>query len=280
MEPVEYLLSCGGVSRRREMRLAGVTDWALRAARERGSVDSPRRGVYALPGSDPVDVARVTWDCHPTCVTAAARLGLPVMRKFQELHMGFAPGRNSTGRHAWPPKTVKVHMSERLRWGSDAAADVIDAAGRCVTAIDQLVMVDSALNQGLMTEDEIAGFRYTPRSRSRWLARHCDSRSQSPLETIVRFSLRQVGLDVQPQFAIPGVGRVDLLVNNRVVVETDGRATHALEAAFEVDRRRDRAAVLAGYVVLRFGYRDVVENLDGLVAEVRAATELWSRAAA
>jgi very-short-patch-repair endonuclease len=71
-----------------------------------------------------------------------------------------------------------------------------------------------------------------------------------------------------------------LLVNGLVVVETDGRATHALEAAFDVDRRRDRAAALAGYVVLRFGYRDVVENMGVLVAEVKATAALWSRAAA
>ena len=171
-------------------------------------------------------------------------------------------------------------MSERIRWQSDAAADVIDAAARCVTGLEQLAMVDSALNQGLMTEDELATFRYTPRARLRWLARHCDARSQSPLETFARVALRQVGLDVRPQVAIPGVGRVDLLVNGLVVVETDGRATHALEAAFDVDRRRDRAAALAGYVVLRFGYRDVVDNMAVLVAEVRAAVALWSRGAA
>jgi very-short-patch-repair endonuclease len=273
-------MSSGGVARRSTMRRAGVTDWSLSAARRRGLLESPRRGVYAMPGADPVDVAGVTWDCHPTCVTAALRLGLPVMRRPAQLHMGFAPGRNATGRHAWPADAIKVHMSERLRWRSDAAADVIDAAARCVTGLEQLAMVDSALNQRLMTEDELAGFRYTSRARLRWLAHQCDSRSQSPLETFARVTLRQGGLDVRPQVAIPGVGRVDLLVNGLVVVETDGRATHALEAAFDVDRRRDRAAALAGYVVLRFGYRDVVENMAVLVAEVQAAVALWSRAAA
>ncbi|NTV39557.1 MAG: GxxExxY protein [Demequinaceae bacterium] len=235
--------------------------------------------MYALPGADPVDVAGVTWDCHPTCVTAALRLGLPVMRKPAVLHMGFAPGRNASGRHAWPGNTVKVHMSERLRWRSGAVADVIDAAARCVTALEQLAMVDSALNQRLMAEEELEDFRYTPRRRLRWLAQQCDSRSQSPLETFARVALREAGLEVRPQVPIAGVGRVDLLVNGLVIVETDGRATHAMEAAFDADRRRDRAAALAGYVVLRFGYRDVVDHMELLVAEVRAATALWSRVA-
>lgn len=280
VEPVEYLMSSGGVARRSTMRLAGVTDWSLGIARRRGLVTSLRRGVYALPGADPVDVAGVTWDCRPTCVTAALRLGLPVMRKPSQLHMGFAPGRNTTGRHAWPTNAIKVHMSERLQWRSNAAADVIDAAARCVTALEQLAMVDSALNQRLMSEEELEGFKYTPRGRLRWLVQQCDSRSQSPLETFARVALREVGLDVRPQVVIPGVGRVDLLVNGLVIVETDGRATHALEAAFDVDRRRDRAAALAGYVVLRYGYRDVVEHVDVLVAEIRTAAARWSRAAA
>ncbi|MCB2411874.1 DUF559 domain-containing protein [Demequina sp. TTPB684] len=69
---------------------------------------------------------------------------------------------------------------------------------------------------------------------------------------------------------IPGVGRVDLLVEGKVVVETDGRATHALTAAFDADRRRDRSALLAGYLVMRFGYADVMGDVGALVEQVVA----------
>ncbi|MBC7298951.1 MAG: DUF559 domain-containing protein [Demequina sp.] len=151
-----------------------------------------------------------------------------------------------------------------------SAADVIDSTARCVSRMEQLEMVDAALNMGLMLEGDIGGMRLTSARTRRWLARHCDGRSQSLLETRTRFALRAAGLRAQPQVPIPGVGRVDFLIDGKVVVETDGRATHALSAAFDTDRRRDRAALIAGYPVMRFGYADVMGDIDGVVEQVVA----------
>ena len=46
----------------------------------------------------------------------------------------------------------------------------------------------------------------------------------------------------------------------KLVVETDGAATHLTATAFQSDRRRDVALQLAGYRVLRFTWRDVVHD--------------------
>ena len=46
----------------------------------------------------------------------------------------------------------------------------------------------------------------------------------------------------------------------RVIVETDGAATHLTPTAFEHDRRRDQRLTAAGYTVLRFTWRQVVEE--------------------
>ncbi len=43
----------------------------------------------------------------------------------------------------------------------------------------------------------------------------------------------------------------------RVIAETDGRATHLTRAAFQADRRRDAALAADGFVVVRFTYEDV-----------------------
>jgi Protein of unknown function (DUF559) len=47
---------------------------------------------------------------------------------------------------------------------------------------------------------------------------------------------------------------------HRLIVETDGRRSHATRAAFERDRARDAALTVAGYRVVRFTYRQVVEE--------------------
>ncbi len=57
---------------------------------------------------------------------------------------------------------------------------------------------------------------------------------------------------------------------NRLIVETDGRATHATRQAFERDRLRDQRAMVAGYRVVRFSWRQVTRD-PGHVASTVAA---------
>jgi hypothetical protein len=57
----------------------------------------------------------------------------------------------------------------------------------------------------------------------------------------------------------------------RVVVETDDIATHLTAAAFAADRRRDVELTLAGYLVLRFTWHDVVHDGAHVVAAVYEA---------
>jgi hypothetical protein len=52
----------------------------------------------------------------------------------------------------------------------------------------------------------------------------------------------------------------------RLVVETDGRATHATRRAFEQDRRRDQLLRLSGWTVIRFTYNQVVNRPDEVLA--------------
>jgi hypothetical protein len=56
----------------------------------------------------------------------------------------------------------------------------------------------------------------------------------------------------------------------RLIVETDGRATHLTARAFEVDRRRDQRAMLAGWRVVRFTWRQVDEEPAVVAATVSA----------
>lgn len=270
MTPEQVLTLLGGVATRQQLVGMGIADRALANAVARGTMERVRQGVYAVPLADRVQVARIAWRCEPTCLTAARHLGLPVASRDDRLHMAVAHDRSSGRPNAWPPASVIVHMTRRLPPDSPRTADVIDSATRCASRLEQLEMVDSALNKGLMLEGDIGGLRYTPARTRRWLARHCDGRSESLLETRTRVALRAAGLQVQPQVTIPGVGRVDLLVEGKVVVETDGRATHALTAAFDADRRRDRSALLAGYLVMRFGYADVMGDVGALVEQVVA----------
>jgi Transcriptional regulator, AbiEi antitoxin/Protein of unknown function (DUF559) len=53
---------------------------------------------------------------------------------------------------------------------------------------------------------------------------------------------------------------------HRLVVEVDGFAVHGTSQAFERDRRRDRRLVEHGYRVVGFTWRDVTDDIDGVIS--------------
>jgi very-short-patch-repair endonuclease len=69
-------------------------------------------------------------------------------------------------------------------------------------------------------------------------------------------------------------------VASKVAVELDGFGYHGNRVAFERDRRRDveLAIAIAGWVVLRFTWRDIVDRPDAVVQQILAV--LASRQAA
>lgn len=101
--------------------------------------------------------------------------------------------------------------------------------------------------------------------------------SETELERLLVQLLTESGLDAPlRQFHAPWLqpinGRVDLAYpDHRIVIEADGRRWHALFDAFETDRRRDNAAQLAGWIVLRFGWHMIVNDPSAVVHTVRTA---------
>lgn len=70
----------------------------------------------------------------------------------------------------------------------------------------------------------------------------------------------------------PSNGRVDFgYPDSKLIVEVDGRRWHSKYDAFEVDRRRDNAAQLAGWRVLRFTWRMVTDEPHHVISAVREA---------
>ncbi|WP_125615871.1 endonuclease domain-containing protein [Specibacter cremeus] len=63
---------------------------------------------------------------------------------------------------------------------------------------------------------------------------------------------------------------MDMVIEGFLVVELDGLAYHLDAKTFRKDRRRDNAAVEAGYLVLRYLYDDVVHHPERMVAQVLA----------
>jgi very-short-patch-repair endonuclease len=271
VDVVSALARLGGVAESASLRAAGVDPRALRFALDAGSIFRLRRGCYALATADPVRIAETAWRGNATCVTALRAFGLPLINSDSRVHLQVRPNRTGSGRNVRPPRHVVIHSDENWRTPIVTAAEAINSSHRCLTPINQLVAIDAALNRGLIALDDVAALTGGGSRRRSWLYRQADQGAQSPLETLTRVALRQAGFSVKSQVSIPHVGRVDLVVNSQVIVEVDGQTYHSNEHAFREDRRRDRAAVIAGFTVMRFTRDDVFMDLRGVVRQVRAA---------
>ena len=96
----------------------------------------------------------------------------------------------------------------------------------------------------------------------------------SYLERQLASVIRRAGVQAVRQFALPWdvepvVGCVDAAVpESRLLLEADGRSWHARLDAMANDRRRDRAALRAGWETLRFVYRDLIDDPAGAADDI------------
>lgn len=139
----------------------------------------------------------------------------------------------------------------------------------CQTPERTVAAVESAMRFGfLRSVDWLSDIAHlTPRLRN--LLADVEPLCESITESITRFRLIRLGIDVTCQVRIGGVGRVDFVVGTRLVIEVDGYQFHADRERFERDRRRDAQLSIRGFRVLRFSYDQVFNRW----AEVRGAIE-------
>lgn len=122
----------------------------------------------------------------------------------------------------------------------------------------------------------------------RWLRRHSNARmrealafartdADSGLESLLRWRLRRHGLSVRTQVRVFGVGRVDVLIDDRLIVETDGRENHEGPLLRHKDLVRDANAASWGYVSLRFDDAMVVHDWELVEAAILGAVGVLHR---
>lgn len=272
MQIEELLVASGGIASGARLRGSGISQDRLDRAVRAGRIDRLRRDWYGSPAADSELRKAVAAGGALTCVSVLRRHGV-WLAPFDAVHV-----RVEHGSHARVREGLTLHWrsADVVHPVDDPARAMVEAA-RCLPFRDAVVAVDSVLSSGLLSADTVTGLLTGPPGGMRILAR-MDGRSQSGLETIARLALRGRGLAVEPQVFIPSVGRVDLLVGDRLVLELDGRAFHS-GADFEIDRQRDLALTAAGYLVVRASYRQVMFGWDAVESAilqlVRRREHLW-----
>lgn len=273
MDPMTAVLDLGGVARRASLLRLGVTRHSIDAAVRDGFLLRPLVGVVAFPTATEAAIRACYFNGRITCVTAAAALGVRLLRHPQSIHIEVPAVRGGSTTMSPARVGLQIHRTRTYVPGlrTVSASRALDVMAACVGPVAQLVAIDHALALGLITSADIAQFGLTDLRRRRWLESWADPQAGSVSETCARVAMRRAGLQVESQAPIGDWRHADFLVEGKLFVEIDGWSYHGDRRQFDEDRHRDRAIVAAGGHVIRFTYADAVYHPDRLVADVKAA---------
>jgi very-short-patch-repair endonuclease len=95
-----------------------------------------------------------------------------------------------------------------------------------------------------------------------------NGRSESGQESVLRWWLDEAGLRYEIQVGVKGVGRIDFLVEGRLVVEADSKLAHSKWEQHLRDRNRDLALARLGLATLRPHYAAIMFNPESVLAAV------------
>lgn len=283
------LQSLGGVAPTRTLANEhGIGARQVDSAVARGEVVRLRQGWVALPSADRDLQSAVRVGGALTCISVLRRHGI-WCDPGHDLHVRLASG---TGRAGSPhdrsvplsaKHSVRVH---RPGWAPppaavDGLATALAMAVVCQSRLDAISTLDSALNRRVISTSALHQVMAPLPAKYRDYLRLVDSGAQSGLETKSRLSLRSHRVRMQSQVWIADVGRVDLLVGERLVLELDGWRWHSRRDDFEEDRRRDLALTSRGFQVLRLSYDQVMHHWPeceaAILGLIRQRTHLWPR---
>ncbi len=273
----------GSIASIAQLEAAGFSGAYVRAARRRGGVVRVRRGWYALPTAHPLLVAAARVGGSLTCVSGATLRGA-WSPPGAALHVAVPNG----SRHLKHPVDGSPIRASRpglvLHWSGpsgDMSSFVAGALSmreclvevlRCQPADMAFAVIESVLAKGLVDSADIAWLTDTVPSRRRVL-QLAGTESGSGTESLFRYRLSKSGVRMRSQVEIPGVGLVDFLIGDRLIVEIDSNEHHGSRHQRVRDLGRDAVAHAFGYLPLRFDYVQVIEDGDFVSSTVLAVVE-------
>ncbi len=243
---------------------------------EAGLIVRMRSGLYAA-STLPADVMiAIRHGGVLACVSVARANGLWVLPLDGAVHVSLPPHGHA---YAHDACTCVQHWSEFQP--SRTAVTLVDALLQmrlCVGEDAFFAALESALRKRLLTRKARAELRARITESARWLVDFARADADSGLESLLRLRLHRVGLRLRTQVRIPGVGIVDFVIGDRLILEVDGRDGHDDEKSRHKDRVRDAVAAIHGFDTIRFDYGLVVHEWqlveDAILAKIARGLHL------
>jgi len=134
--------------------------------------------------------------------------------------------------------------------------DMTEAAAHVAMLLGSRFSVITTLDRAVpLIEDRLLSFG---------LDRRCAAVRSTGLGVL---ELEDAGHSVEVGVDVPGVGEVDMLVDDRLLVETDGYQFHSSKGDWSNDRRREQGLIAQGRLWVRLTYDDVMSGRTVPVVE-------------
>ena len=276
------------VTDRRTLLSYGATGTGLTAAVQAGFLVRPRRDHYALPGTTTSIVQAVRVGGRLSCVSALHLLGVFAMdASVPHIHLVRSASRLRSPHSRLITLAESARADSVLHWwpllyGSDVLdyrvgiSDAVAHAIRCQQPWHAIATLDSVLNRGLLSRDELTAlFHQLPEAHWALLVQ-VDGRAEAGQESILRLLMRQLGLQCELQVHVSGVGRVDMLVEGILILEADSRLAHDGWELHVRDRNRDIDSARQGYMSLRPAYQRTMFDPTAVQEAVLALLSAWN----
>ena len=263
MDLNEELRKRHGITKLSSLRHAELTPSMLPAG-----ISHYRGWIYDKNSFSLDQVRAFVYNACISCVSAAQIYELPILmeQRPQKTHLSVAYN------HGMHPSKLRrfddvcihreqIMSDEERRTHVASIGTVLERVLVCMPLKVSLPMLDAARNRGLYDVSTLAipptGSRLPHLREALSLS---SERARSILETVARLQLIDMGLTPQVGVWIEGVGEVDMIILDFIVIEVDGWAFHSSKEQREKDLKRDRELLRRGYVVLRFTYDDVMNG--------------------
>lgn len=275
---VQAVRRLGGTARTSQLRAQGVARSDMGHAVREGLLLRPRTGVYALPETSPTVIEALSHRGMIACATAARDLGIWTLDEAESepVHTWVRP------RHRPTRLVLDPDLEEGLCCVFHRDLPVDEPSLCRVGVLHCLVQIlhcrgdeaffaalESALRQGLVDASRRELLRRHVPLRCRWLVDFARSDADSGLESLLRLRLHRHGISLASQVDIPGVGIVDFVLGDCLIIEADG-GTHDGPARHR-DRVRDAVAMALGFVTLRLDYALIVHDWELVETAILAA---------
>ncbi|GAA4376724.1 type IV toxin-antitoxin system AbiEi family antitoxin domain-containing protein [Agromyces bauzanensis] len=261
----------GGVARTHELAAAGVDPYSLRLAVRDGVLVRLREGVYATAETSEAVRAAVRHGGVLGCLSRVAAAGLWILVEPAAVHVAMPRTGRRRGHDGCD---CVVHWAPAV--GRGGTASLVDALAQvlgCRGEEEFFVALESAMRKRLVRRGALARLRARIPAGRRWLVDFARWDADSGLESLLRLRLRPNGIALASQVEIPGVGRVDFVLGDRLILEVDGKPNHIGPSKRHKDLVRDVVAAAHGFDSLRFDYALVGHDWPIVEAAILAKVE-------